>query len=77
MGGMVGGPDRRRQTGRPRCRCVDNINVDLFKIGWSEVDWTRLAQDRNMLRALVTAVMNFRVHKMLAKYRVATKLVAS
>jgi CRISPR/Cas system-associated protein Cas7 (RAMP superfamily) len=40
---------------------VDNIKMDLEKVGWSDVDWIGLAQDRNRWRALVKAVMNLRV----------------
>jgi hypothetical protein len=40
---------------------VDNIKMDLLEIGWGDVDWIGLAQDRDKWRALVNAVMNFRV----------------
>jgi hypothetical protein len=33
--------------GRPRRRCVDNIRMDLREIGWEDVDWIHLAQDRD------------------------------
>jgi hypothetical protein len=29
-----------------RCRWVDNIKMDLRKIGWVHMDWTDLAQNR-------------------------------
>jgi hypothetical protein len=29
----VGKPEGKRQLGRPRLRCVDNIKTDLTKIG--------------------------------------------
>jgi hypothetical protein len=32
--------------GRPRCRWVD-IRMDLGEMGWGDVDWICLAQDRN------------------------------
>jgi hypothetical protein len=35
--------------------------MDLRKIGWGEMDWIELAQDRDQWRALVDAVMNLRV----------------
>ena len=47
--------------GRPRRRWVDNIRMDLQKVGCGYVDWIGLAQDRDRWRALVSAVMNLRV----------------
>jgi hypothetical protein len=40
---------------------MDNIKMDLREIEWGGVDWIGLAQVRNRWRALVNAVMNFRV----------------
>jgi hypothetical protein len=40
---------------------VDNIKIDLRKIGWDGVNWIDLAQDRDQWRALVNTVMNLRV----------------
>jgi hypothetical protein len=40
---------------------VDNIKLDIGEIGSVGVDWIVLAQDRNKWRALVNAVMNFRI----------------
>jgi hypothetical protein len=37
---------------------VDNIDRE---IGWGDVDWIVMAQDRDKWRALVNAVMNLRV----------------
>jgi hypothetical protein len=42
---------------------VDNINIDLLQIGWVGVDWIGLDQDGEKCRALVNAVMGFRVLK--------------
>jgi hypothetical protein len=50
----------KRPPGRPRCRWVDNIRLDLGEIGWGGVDWIGLAQDRDRWRALVNSVMNLR-----------------
>jgi hypothetical protein len=47
--------------GRPRCRWVDNIRMDLVEVGWGDVDWIGLAQDRNKWRAHVNTVIKFRV----------------
>jgi hypothetical protein len=44
-----------------RRRWVDNIRMDLGEVGWGDVDWIVLAQDRNRWRALVNSVLNFRV----------------
>jgi hypothetical protein len=51
----------KRPLGRPRHRWVDNIRVDLGEVGWGDVDWIGLAQDRNRWRALVNSVLNLRV----------------
>jgi hypothetical protein len=58
---LVGQPEGKRPLGRPRRRWVDNIKIDLRKIGWDGVDWIDLAQDRDQWRALVNTVMNLRV----------------
>jgi hypothetical protein len=58
---LVGKPEGKRPLGRPRCRWVDNIRIDLLEIGWGGVDWIGLAQDRDKWRALVNAVMNLQV----------------
>jgi hypothetical protein len=58
---LVGKPEGKRPLGRPRRRWVDNIEMDLFEMGWGGVDWIGLAQDRDKWRALVNVVMNLRV----------------
>jgi hypothetical protein len=58
---LVGKPEGKRQLGRPRCRWVNNIKMDLRQMGWDGMDWIDLALDRDQWRALVNTVMNLRV----------------
>jgi hypothetical protein len=39
---LVGKPEGKRPLGRPRCRWVDNIKMDLRETGWDGVDWIGL-----------------------------------
>jgi hypothetical protein len=45
---LVGNPEGKRPLGRPRRRWVDNTRMDLEEVGWGDVDWVGLAQDRNL-----------------------------
>jgi hypothetical protein len=58
---LVGKPEGKRQLERARRRWEDGIKMDLREIGWEDVEWIQLAQDRDRLRAVVSAVMNLRV----------------
>jgi hypothetical protein len=58
---LVRNPAGRRPLGRPRHGWVDNIKMDLGEVGWGDVDWIGLAQDRNRWRTLVKSVLNLRV----------------
>jgi hypothetical protein len=58
---LVGKLEGKRPLGRPICRWIDNIKMDLLEIGLSVVDWIGLAQDRYRWRVLVNSVMNLRV----------------
>jgi hypothetical protein len=40
---------------------VDNIKMDLREIGWDELDWMDMVQERDKWRALVNTVLNLRV----------------
>jgi hypothetical protein len=55
---LVGKPEGKRPLGRPRCRCMYNIKMDLLEIGVSVVDWIGLAHYRYRWRALINALMN-------------------
>jgi hypothetical protein len=46
----------KRPLGRPRHRYVDNIKMDLRKVGLGGMDWIDWAQDR-----VQNSVMNLRV----------------
>jgi hypothetical protein len=54
---LVGRPERRRPLGR----WEDNIKMDLREIGFGDVDWIHLAQDRDRWRDIVNMVMNLQV----------------
>jgi hypothetical protein len=58
---LVGKPEGRRPLGRRRRWWVNNIRMDLVEVGWGDVDWIGLAQDRDRWRALVNSVLNLRV----------------
>ena len=58
---LVGKPEGKRPLGGPRRRWVDNIRMDLQEVGYGDMDWIGLAQDRDKWRMLVSAVMNLRV----------------
>jgi hypothetical protein len=58
---LVEKPEGKRPLGRPKCRWVDNIKMNLREIGWGAMDCIFLAQDRDQWRALVNMVMNLRV----------------
>jgi hypothetical protein len=57
----VGKPEEKSPLGRTIRKWVDNIMMDLGEVGWGDVDWIGLAQDRNRWRAVVDSVLNLRV----------------
>jgi hypothetical protein len=58
---LVGKPDGRIPIGRPKCRWVANIMMNLAETGLGGLDWAGLVQDRHRWRALVSTTMNLRV----------------
>jgi hypothetical protein len=48
---LVGKPEGRRPLGRPRCRWVDNIKIDLRKDGmvWTGSMWFRIGTSGGLL----------------------------
>jgi hypothetical protein len=57
----VGKPEGKGPVGRPRRRWEVNIKTTLRRIGWCDMDWINMAQDRDQWRDLVNTVMNLRV----------------
>jgi len=58
---LVGKSEGKRPQGRPRCRWLDNVRMDLKQVERGYMDWIGLAPDRDSWRTLVSAVMNLRV----------------
>ena len=69
----MGKPEGKRPLGRPRCRCENNIKMDLQEVGRGCGDWMELAQDRGRWQALVSAVMNFRVPENAGNFLISCK----
>jgi hypothetical protein len=55
---LVGKSQGKRPLGRQARRRVDNIKMDLRKIGWDGMGWIDLTQDRDQWRAFLNTVMN-------------------
>jgi hypothetical protein len=58
---LVGNPKRMRPLRRPGYRWENNNKMNLREIGWGDIDWVDLAQDRDHWGALVNMVINLRV----------------
>jgi len=43
----MGKPEGKRSRGRPRHRWENKFNKDLKGIGWEDVEWIRVAQERD------------------------------
>jgi hypothetical protein len=57
----VENPKGKSLLGRTTSRWKDNIKMVFREIGWGDMDWIDLVQDRGQLKALVKAVMNLPV----------------
>jgi hypothetical protein len=44
---LVGKSERKGPLGRSFRKREDDVRVDLKEIGWKDVDWMHLAQDRD------------------------------
>ena len=54
---LVGKCEGKRPLGRHRRRWENIIKMDLQEVGCGGMDWIEVAQDRNIWRARVNAVM--------------------
>jgi len=50
---LVGEPERKRPLGKPRRRWDDNIKMDLQEVGCGNMDWIKLALDRDRWRLFI------------------------
>ena len=57
----MGKLEGKRPLGRPRHRWEDNIKMDFQEVECGDMDWIKLAQDRDRWRTLVSAAMNLGV----------------
>jgi hypothetical protein len=57
----VGIPEGRNPLEKPGRRWEDNIKIYLREMGLGDMEWIDVAADRDRWRAVVNAVMNFRV----------------
>jgi hypothetical protein len=55
---LVGKPEGKRPTGRPKCRWEDNTEMDLQEVVCGGRDWIELAQIRDRWQERMNAVMN-------------------
>jgi hypothetical protein len=39
---LMGKPEGKRPLGRPKCRWVEKIKMDLREMGWNGVEWIGL-----------------------------------
>ena len=58
---LVGNLRERDHLGEPGVDGRVILSLDLQEVGYRWMDWIELAQDRDKWRALVNAVMNFRI----------------
>jgi hypothetical protein len=56
----VGKPEGKSLLGRPRLRWEDGIRLRLMEIGWRDVEWIQLVQNRRW-PCLANMTMKLRV----------------
>jgi hypothetical protein len=57
----VGMPEGKGPLGRPSCRWVNNIMMDLGETKWGSIDWIDLTHDGNQWSVIMNMVMNFQI----------------
>jgi hypothetical protein len=58
---LVRKPEEENPLRRPRHKWENNIKRDFKEVGFEDVDWIHLAQDRVLLWTLVHTMMNHQV----------------
>ena len=58
---LVGRLDGMKPLGRSWHRWEDNSRIDLQEVGWGNMDWMNMVQDRERWLALVNVVMNMQI----------------
>ena len=58
---LIGEPDGKRPLRKHRRRWEDNINICLKHLGWGDLNWIDLIQNRDRWQAIVNEVTNLRV----------------
>jgi hypothetical protein len=52
------------------------IKMDLREVGWSNIDWIHLTQDRDQWQVLVNTVINLRLHEIFGNSSASERLLA-
>jgi hypothetical protein len=58
---MVEEPEIKKSLGRPKRTLYDNIKICRREMGWCDMDWIYLAQDKGKWKAVMSRAINFRV----------------
>jgi hypothetical protein len=69
--------NKKRPLRKNRCRLEDSIKMDRIDIGWGDMYWINLAQDKDQWRTYANIIMNLLFPKILGNSCIAELLVAS